>query len=100
MGIYVEQSQNTVNSTVANNSHLVLQGGYVYYQCVITSFLCFSNMTDVKVTVRYQTHHYDDPRHKVNLAVRSGLRMTVFNILLMGHIRVRLRAVFLLRLHK
>ena len=78
MGIYVEQSQNIVNSTVANNSHLVFQGRYVCYQCVVTSFSCFSNMTDVDVRVRYQTHRYNDPWHKVKLAVRSGLRMTVF----------------------
>lgn len=52
IGIYVEESEYTINSSITNNTNLYLKRVYCG-QCKIISFYCYSNTTDIGVVMNY-----------------------------------------------
>ena len=81
VGIYVEESEYIVNSTVANNTHIYR--GNCGYRCTPISFSCFTNKTDGLVAIHYPVmRRFDsrviDPWQKVDLASQTGLNMSVY----------------------
>ena len=86
MGIYIEESLLITNTTVANNTHVILKE-YCENDCKVVSFCCFSNITESEVVSQYPKKresyyighyvYYEVDPWQNNITLPAGLCMSV-----------------------